>query len=314
MDKEIVNAKHGSGNSGRWTYAAAVILVWLIFPILIQAGDVKIPLNAIHRQIFDSCIWANSAPVSILVADRGKIYRQGPQDDGLWRPVESGVQEPLFSVHMVDKRYGWISGASGTILRTDDGGMHWKIQNSATEKHLFSIHFADAFNGCAVGDWGTIVVTNDGGRSWQNRSWPDDVVFYGVHMFDADNGLIVGEFGKMLSTSDGGRSWIELAAPVEQSLFCLDASDQTVVAAGLDGIVLVSDDRGKNWQTVDTPVEDSLFGISMKDRSVRAVGHPGVLITSEDGGHTWTAAATANHPTLAWDRRGASLLVARQSR
>jgi len=312
MDKEIVSAKLGDGNIGRWTYAVAAILLWLIFPILIQAGEVKIPFNAIHRQIFDSCIWANSAPAHILVADRGKIYRQGPQDGDLWIPVESGVQEPLFSVHMVDKRYGWISGASGTILKSDDGGVSWKIQNSSTDKHLFSIHFADPFHGCAVGDWGTIVVTSDGGRNWQNHSWPDDVVFYGVHLFDADNGIIVGEFGKMLSTSDGGKSWVELPVPVEQSLFCLDASDQTVVAAGLDGIVLVSDDRAKTWQNADTPIKSSIFGISMKGRSVRAVGNPGVLMTSEDGGHTWATASSANQSTLAWDRRGASLLIADQ--
>jgi photosystem II stability/assembly factor-like uncharacterized protein len=65
---------------------------------------------------------------------------------------------------LVDAKVGTAVGASGTILRTTDGGETWARQSSGTSVSLMAVSFADENNGTAVGAEGTILRTSTGGE------------------------------------------------------------------------------------------------------------------------------------------------------
>jgi photosystem II stability/assembly factor-like uncharacterized protein len=99
----------------------------------------------------------------------------GPKQDGR-------IIETLYGVRFVTEKEGWISGKSGLILHSTDGGATWEKQVSGTTHHLFNLTFLDNQRGMAVGDFGTIVVTSDGGKTWQDKTPGEDVFLYAVQM------------------------------------------------------------------------------------------------------------------------------------
>jgi hypothetical protein len=59
-----------------------------------------------------------------------------------------------------DGRNGWAVGDNGTILATEDGGVHWSPQISSTSNFLLGVAFtADGRHGWAVGENGTILAS-----------------------------------------------------------------------------------------------------------------------------------------------------------
>jgi photosystem II stability/assembly factor-like uncharacterized protein len=75
----------------------------------------------------------------------------------------------LRAVHFVDENRGWACGRFGTIIKTEDGGNTWILQNVGNAKTLFDIDFLDTLHGIASGK-DAIFFTHDGGNTWINVS------------------------------------------------------------------------------------------------------------------------------------------------
>ena len=57
----------------------------------------------------------------------------------------------LFDIYMSENT-GWIAGAAGTLLHTDDGGNTWSREPSSTTNDLTCIFFLDNDTGWIGGD------------------------------------------------------------------------------------------------------------------------------------------------------------------
>src|SRR5215813_4098595 len=97
-------------------------------------------------------------------------------------------------------------GGSGTILRTDDGGITWTLQSSGTNNSLWAVSFVDANTGTAVGARGTILRTDDGGITWTPQFSGTTENLTSVSFVDANTGIAVG-VRVILRTDDGGATW-----------------------------------------------------------------------------------------------------------
>jgi hypothetical protein len=97
-------------------------------------------------------------------------------------------------------------GNAGTILKTQDGGANWVLENAGTGNGLTSVCFPqDAATGYVVGELGNIFKTQDGGATWFPQSFPDSLALYAVYFpVDASIGYAVGSGGAILKTTDGG--------------------------------------------------------------------------------------------------------------
>ncbi|HNW90528.1 MAG TPA: YCF48-related protein [Bacteroidales bacterium] len=73
--------------------------------------------------------------------------------------IESETSLQLNDVFFSDKNTGYVVGQKGLILKTEDAGIHWKIQNSGTRHDLITIC---SYNGpgkvCIIADNGSILI------------------------------------------------------------------------------------------------------------------------------------------------------------
>jgi photosystem II stability/assembly factor-like uncharacterized protein len=188
--------------------------------------------------IYDD-LFAVSAPTANHVVAAGYWGSVYVSDDGgkTWKRGETGTRSLLYDVSMADDKRGWVVGQSGTILRTEDGGLTWTAQPNdkvAEDTHLFAVQALDANTAWAVGEWGGRLFTDDGGKSWQDRSFTIDQqhpqfvwlsppeqdkvrrgekVYEDVGLTDvyclpnSQNCWIIGEFGYIFHSQNGGQTW-----------------------------------------------------------------------------------------------------------
>src|SRR3954452_4573623 len=89
-----------------------------------------------------------------------------------WEPQASGVTARLRGVSAVSDRVAWASGASGTILRTVDGGRTWQARGIPGTDSL-DFRDVDAMDertayvlSIGFGEASRIYKTTDGGATW----------------------------------------------------------------------------------------------------------------------------------------------------
>ena len=74
------------------------------------------------------------------------------QDGGLsWNPV-SYIPNEFYpqSAWFRNAQQGWVTGLTGSILRTDDGGLNWQTETSGVEVPLYNIGLAATAAVCTV--------------------------------------------------------------------------------------------------------------------------------------------------------------------
>jgi photosystem II stability/assembly factor-like uncharacterized protein len=259
--------------------------------------------------------------IVVLVFAAGATLAAAP----VWTPQTSGVTARLRGVSAVSDRTVWASGASGTILRTVDGGERWTRlavpgADTLDFRDIDAVSERDAYAlSIGSGSASRIYKTTDAGETWRLQfTNPDEKAFFDAMAFwDARRGVafsdsVDGRF-VLLMTANGGETW----TPVDQNALpaALDgegayaASGTNVAVAGSNdvwvattaGRVLHSPDGGRTWGVAPTPVATGasagLFSVAFRDaRNGVVVGgdyrQEGMAIDNAartaDGGRTWT--------------------------
>jgi photosystem II stability/assembly factor-like uncharacterized protein len=212
-----------------------------------------------------------------------------------WEPQTSGVTVRLRGISAVSPRVAWASGAAGTVLRTIDGGVTWRLRPVPGAAALdfrdidaFSEQVAYALS-IGPGESSRIYKTTDGGEHWNlqfaNR---DPQVFLDAMAFrDADRGVAVSDSVAgafvILTTINGGRDWTRVpadrlpAARPAEGAFA--ASGTNVATSGPNDVwigtgasrVLHSIDGGRSWTIGVAPLpsgeSSGIFSIAFRDRA-----------------------------------------------
>ncbi|MGE0679696.1 MAG: WD40/YVTN/BNR-like repeat-containing protein [Candidatus Binatia bacterium] len=134
------------------------------------------------------------------------------EEDAIKQRVPQLYLEDLFliSVAFRNEREGYVTGESGILLTTTDGGETWTNVSSGSFNILLSVVPARAHHAAvATGVLGTMAVFD--GEKWNNLpeirehvlTWLRDVSF----AKDSGFGLACGGKGSILISQDGGRNW-----------------------------------------------------------------------------------------------------------
>jgi photosystem II stability/assembly factor-like uncharacterized protein len=266
-----------------------------------------------------------------------------------WEPQNSGVSARLRGVSAVSATVAWASGASGTLLRTVDGGSRWEPRPVAGTAALdfrdidgFSERLAYALS-IGPGESSRIYKTMDGGEHWdlQFANQDPNVFLDSMAFWDAERGVAFSDSADgrfvVFTTRNGGRTWNRV--PADRLPAALDgegafaASGTNVAASGgtrvwigtTAGRVLRSTDGGGTWSIATTPIHTGksagIFSMAFRNASEGiAVGGDfnkpdeavdNAVVTS-DGGSTWTAAQGLRgyRSVIAWSRNGRGPAIA----
>jgi photosystem II stability/assembly factor-like uncharacterized protein len=222
-------------------------------------------------------VWASgSAGTYLTTADGGRSWHAGQAPDA--------ASLDFRAVHALDGNRAWLlasgPGEKSRIYKTNDGGLHWRLQLANPDPHGFfdALAFWDPTHGIVLGDPvdGRFVIftTQDGGEHWSRRPTPPAAPAEGA--FAASNTALAvrgtGEVwfatggrggARVFHSSDAGAAWTVAATPVR--------SDGP--GAGIFSLAF----------------RDALHGIAVGgDYSKPADDTANIAVTS-DGGRSWTA-------------------------
>lgn len=242
--------------------------------------------------------------------------------------LDTGVDESLRALYVVNENVIWASGTGGTYLVSNNGGWSWRSGTVALAKEndFRSIHAWDENRAMVFGVAGPVFgyITEDGGDSWTVvYEDPRDPVFFNSLKFaDSTHGValsdpVEGRF-LVLRTTDGGASWLQVEdlplandgeANFAASNSCIEylpSGRAWFVTGGSSARVFYSTDFGTSWQVTDTPImhgqsSTGIFSVAFKnDTEGIIVGgnyrepdlNENIAATSKDGGVTWQTAET----------------------
>ena len=287
--------------------------------VVCMAGDVNpssglflAPTPVLSRSLFLDATAAHG--VMAIVGERGQVLIA--ETGGPWQLVTAPVDVTLTSVYFHDGMLGWAAGHDAVIMKTTDGGRHWRQVYSDPDRDspVLDIWFADSTHGIAIGAYGLYLVTTNGGESWikdelhiinSNAQEGPVTNTAGTARFEADeqfdrhlNSIAAAESGKLYIAAEGGHlyrsddsglSWRELPSPYHGSWFgVLPVGQESLLVFGLRGHLFRSDDAGNSWQAIATHTNETLTaGVRLRDGSIVITGMDGVVLCSRDQGRTF---------------------------
>jgi photosystem II stability/assembly factor-like uncharacterized protein len=182
-------------------------------------------------------------------------------------------------ISAVSEKVCWVSGSTGTVLRTINGGK--QFTNVSPPEAYNQIQFRDiqAFGQdtaliLSAGLPAVILKTVDGGKSWKEtyRNEQAGVFFDGMDFWDNSRGMAFSDAPAykllIIQTKDQGESWQTidstklLTLAFKQGGFAASGTsictyDHNKVVIGLGGAastLLYSQDAGLNWTKQDLPI------------------------------------------------------------
>ena len=215
-----------------------------------------------------------------------------------WLIVQGPTTNNLHSVHFIDKNTGWISGQSGALFKTTNGGSSWTDMSQSIDWKMEHIFFLDQSNGWAIAsdiDSTYLINTSDGGINWNIILRNGYYYFSDVEFVTASTGYALAQFGTLSSmqgsvvykTTDGGSSWeMDTMNTAYVSLFAVDAN--RVWLSGDDGSINYTLDAAVTWNLTSGGTSMILTDIFIYGNTAVAVANQGNVISySSNGGTGW---------------------------
>ncbi|MGE5644649.1 MAG: WD40/YVTN/BNR-like repeat-containing protein [Acidobacteriota bacterium] len=234
-------------------------------------------------------------PRGVTTPDRSTVYLLCEDgialrrvDDGAWEMIRVPASRRLRALHFVTPDRGFVTGDSGLVLETIDGGKTWRSVDLDTQENLTAVQ--------AVGDkvWvagfgGVVFHSADGGKTWRPQRTFVTQPIDGLHFIDENRGWAVGWSGLLLRTTDGGNSWQQIKVPgVWENLSDIRfRGPQNGWAVGMYGVMLRTRDGGASWQRQPVATRAWLTSLDFGPDGTMWVAAEYHLLRSDDGSETW---------------------------
>lgn len=199
-----------------------------------------------------------------------------------WTQQTSHTRAKLGGVSFIDTNIGYISGDSGVVLKTRDGGANWTRLSTGTTTGFMDIHAADSIHVyVTVGNGGGVMKTENGGATWSTIApSKDSMTASGIWFMNSQKGFFsVGKYitgsSNILRTRNGGTSWDTVLSSTQWISYLQFPDPGHGYATGSSGTIFKTVDSGATWTSL--VVDSSLF-------------MSGVYFLSKDTGYSGGAA------------------------
>ena len=204
--------------------------------------------------------------------------------------MEIGPVNPLLDVWFEDDQHGFVVGAYGMVLRTQDVGETWEDWGPQLSNpqnfHLNSVARVTGGALVIVGEAGQVHVSVDNGETWERRESPYDGSLFGVMGTGKVNEVLAfGLRGNTMLSTDLGRSWTMVANEGGTTLNNGSvADDGRVTLVGNSGAVLMSSNGGESFRAHFRNDREGVMGVvPLSGTNLLLVGEGGVMITDSRG-------------------------------
>jgi photosystem II stability/assembly factor-like uncharacterized protein len=188
------------------------------------------------------------------------------------RLVQEGADKPFFTLRFDDARRGWVAGAYGLMLATEDGGASWasigdRLDNPRAS-HLYAIDKRGE-QMLVAGEQGLLLHSADGGRRFRRVATPYAGSWFTAATLIDGSWLVAGLRGNALRSADEGRRWSRLDSPAPVGI--------TALARDAHGAPWLANQAGQVW-SVDTAAG------ALRLHAASPAMQPGALLPLADGG------------------------------
>jgi photosystem II stability/assembly factor-like uncharacterized protein len=172
------------------------------------------------------------------IGEAGSIFKM-QTDNETWKKIISPSKFVMLDGFFHDSENGFIVGAGGTALFTEDGGESWNqtALPNGVKSRLNAIFFQTQKQGWIVGSDGKIFATANGGKLWREQKSNVTANLTDIWFINQSEGFAVGEEGTVLQTQSGGNVWRPVKINTPHKLERLIFVGKTGWAVGFGGTV-----------------------------------------------------------------------------
>lgn len=278
---------YGAGEQGR-------IVRWPLdqSPQVQRIGDEEVTLRALAVAA-DHTVW--------VAGDKGWVYHVEGEHVSAFAADED--ERTLYALLLPREGVLWAVGEGPDVVRSEDAGQTWRLQNGGRLVRLRAVDFVNADVGWVVGERlrppehrnernGIIMHTEDGGRTWSVQDLPADEafrLFEGVDCRDTRTCWVVGWDGRIFHTEDGGQTWVRQPSGTGTWLHDVSfASETRGFVGGNTGLLLETSDGGNTWRPVSLSTRLPIHDLdALNVQRIAAALDKGDLLFTVSGGHYW---------------------------
>ena len=175
---------------------------------------------------------------------------------------KSNTDKILHDVYFINKLNGIAVGDSGTIIRSQDGGLNWNLILQVDSIKFKKVKFWNDQYGIAIGT--SVYLTDDGGLTWREREMPIKN-FYDIDLISENEAIMSGSQGKIYKIAEFGENIHQInITPTGINLSHISFINQSVGFAHFQDASLArlfkTVDGGINWIEIEA-LSEVLFAL-----------------------------------------------------
>ena len=209
----------------------------------------------------------------------------------------------FYSIFFTDNNTGFITSDNSIILKTDDSGATWSLQNifPNDEMPLLCSYFPNKDTGYVFGystaiyPCGKVFRTIDGGSTWTNLTPSIYILGYdsllSAYFINGQKGFVAGKDGSFFKTIDAGNTWETVSSTIDLSHInfnCIRFINNTIgYLVGSAGSIYKTTDGGNTWDSLNSGTTANLVSVHFFNNDTGIVAGNGLILRTFDGGNTW---------------------------